>query len=304
MRTASTDIHIRQQTVTGPAYDAAFIGFKVHMPSHLHQPESSECLLRIVEAAPQVRRRYQFFLWSQGDLQRWLPHRLLVCGAYDREQRDVVFDVFNSVPIQDVALKSLHDGREPILASALRLWRQHRQQPCRIRWDQLPQDNQAVVLLGSAGYQQLLVHGLSRPGRPDEIESLFLFGDPQQRYDDASLQAIEMLLPCLHMTYQRVHATERQMAGAGLAASRPFVSSAGPAVGITEREREILVWVRDGLNNQQISEKLGISALTVKNHVQKILRKLGAANRAQAVAKAMTMNALGGSDQGVVDVDK
>jgi DNA-binding NarL/FixJ family response regulator len=30
----------------------------------------------------------------------------------------------------------------------------------------------------------------------------------------------------------------------------------------------------------------------VKNHIQKILRKLGAANRAQAVAKAMTMNAL------------
>jgi DNA-binding CsgD family transcriptional regulator len=61
---------------------------------------------------------------------------------------------------------------------------------------------------------------------------------------------------------------------------------------ITEREREILVWVRDGLSNQQISEKLGISALTVKNHIQKILRKLGAANRAQAVAMAMTMNAL------------
>jgi DNA-binding CsgD family transcriptional regulator len=63
--------------------------------------------------------------------------------------------------------------------------------------------------------------------------------------------------------------------------------------GITEREREILRWVRDGLSNQQISQQLGISALTVKNHVQKILRKLGAANRAQAVAKAMSMNALG-----------
>jgi len=33
--------------------------------------------------------------------------------------------------------------------------------------------------------------------------------------------------------------------------------------------------------------------LTVKNHVQKILRKLGAANRAQAVARAMSMNLLG-----------
>ena len=55
----------------------------------------------------------------------------------------------------------------------------------------------------------------------------------------------------------------------------------------------MLALITRGLSNQQISEKLGISALTVKNHVQKILRKLGAANRAQAVAKAMSMNALG-----------
>jgi DNA-binding NarL/FixJ family response regulator len=80
-------------------------------------------------------------------------------------------------------------------------------------------------------------------------------------------------------------------AGANTAAHKPAV---------TEREREILMWVRDGMSNQQISEKLGISALTVKNHVQKILRKLGAANRAQAVGKAMNMNLLGGgADQGV-----
>lgn len=271
------------------------------MPSNLHQPESSECLLRIVEAAPQVRRRYQFFLWSQGDLQRWLPHKLLVCGAYDREHRDLVFDVFNSVPIPELALKSLQGGRQPIVALALKMWRQHRQQPCRVRWDQLAEDDPAAELLEQAGYKQLLVHGLSRPGRPDEVESLFLFGHPQQPYDDASLHAVEMLLPCLHMTYQRVHTTERQMAGAGMAGGRPGGGSTGAqAVSITEREREILVWVRDGLNNQQISEKLGISALTVKNHIQKILRKLGAANRAQAVAMAMTMNALG-SHQGESD---
>lgn len=48
--------------------------------------------------------------------------------------------------------------------------------------------------------------------------------------------------------------------------------------------------MRDGKSNQAISNELGISALTVKNHVQKILRKLGAANRAQAVAKALMMN--------------
>ena len=63
---------------------------------------------------------------------------------------------------------------------------------------------------------------------------------------------------------------------------------------VTERECQILCWVRDGNNNQQIGEALGISPLTVKNHIQKILRKLGAANRAQAVAMAMELRWLEG----------
>ncbi|GAH24163.1 unnamed protein product, partial [marine sediment metagenome] len=66
-------------------------------------PEQSEVLLRVIEAAPQVCRRHQFFVWSQGDFQRWLPHHISVCGSYDRDQRNVVFDVFNSVPVPDEA---------------------------------------------------------------------------------------------------------------------------------------------------------------------------------------------------------
>ena len=142
-------------------------------------------------------------------------------------------------------------------------------------------------------FRSFVVHGLTRPGRPDEVESIFLFGQPMLPSDDHSRQALDMLLPCVHLAYQRVCVTERQMVMGRSMSSILMPGQGQPrATPITEREREILLWVRDGLSNQQISEKLGISALTVKNHVQKILRKLGAANRAQAVAKAMTMNAL------------
>lgn len=260
------------------------------MTHALTMSDSSECLLRIVESAPQVRRRYQFFLWSQGDLQRWLPHKLLVCAAYDRQQRDLVFDVFNSVPLPEGLVGVLRDGGSALLARAILTWRQHRQQPCHLVLPEVSQD-EAMQQLRSAGYRQWLLHGLSRPARPEEIESFFIFSAPHLTFDEASLQAADMLLPCLHTTYQRVYAMERQMAG-GAALTAPSPAPAARTPAITEREREILRWVRDGLSNQQISEKLGISALTVKNHVQKILRKLGAANRAQAVAKAMAMNAL------------
>lgn len=284
-------------------HNGASSGLFIFMQTNATTSEPSECLLRIVEAAPQVSRRYQFFLWSQADLQRWLPHKLLVCGAYHREYRDLVFDVFNSVPIPEAALRGLQSGREPAIMAAIKRWHQRRQQACWLNRDELPADDPVAEMMVQAGYQQLLVHGMSRPGRPEEIESIFLFGSAEYLQHDQALAHAEMLLPCLHTTYVRVHTTERQMIGVPGAPSPHAVGAgaggASRSGGITEREREILLWVRDGLSNQQISEKLGISALTVKNHVQKILRKLGAANRAQAVAKAMSMNALGAADAGL-----
>ena len=55
---------------------------------------------------------------------------------------------------------------------------------------------------------------------------------------------------------------------------------------LTEREREILGLLGAGLSNRAIGERLGITERTVKFHVGEILARLGASNRAQAVAIA------------------
>ena len=62
-----------------------------------------------------------------------------------------------------------------------------------------------------------------------------------------------------------------------------------PAIGhdLTNREREVLALMIDGLNNRQIGERLVISSSTVKNHVSSILSKLDTATRTQAVALAV-----------------
>jgi DNA-binding NarL/FixJ family response regulator len=56
---------------------------------------------------------------------------------------------------------------------------------------------------------------------------------------------------------------------------------------LSEREIEVLRAVAAGLPNKQIARQLAIGERTVKFHVTSILRKLGADNRAQAVALAV-----------------
>jgi len=58
---------------------------------------------------------------------------------------------------------------------------------------------------------------------------------------------------------------------------------------LTARETEVLELVATGLSNKQIAEELGISAHTVKFHVNAILGKLDVHSRTEAVVKAMQL---------------
>lgn len=44
-------------------------------------------------------------------------------------------------------------------------------------------------------------------------------------------------------------------------------------------------WIRNGKTNSEVGQILDISIFTVKNHLQRIFKKLNVSNRAQAVAK-------------------
>jgi LuxR family transcriptional regulator, regulator of acetate metabolism len=91
----------------------------------------------------------------------------------------------------------------------------------------------------------------------------------------------------------RRHAAELAQTG-GMPVMAPPVVRASPAAAaaggavdtpLTAREREVINLVSAGATNQEIADALVISESTVKSHVKHILRKLGAANRAEAVSR-------------------
>jgi DNA-binding NarL/FixJ family response regulator len=59
-----------------------------------------------------------------------------------------------------------------------------------------------------------------------------------------------------------------------------------PFPSLTDREREVLELVAEGLDNRRIAQRLSLSDKTVRNHLSTILTKLGVADRAAAIAKA------------------
>lgn len=87
-----------------------------------------------------------------------------------------------------------------------------------------------------------------------------------------------------------------RLVGAGERADAALTDAAGPAVeasdpagagfDLTPREREVLGLLTEGASNRVIAERLGISVHTAKFHVGRVIDKLDATGRTDAVAHA------------------
>ena len=67
---------------------------------------------------------------------------------------------------------------------------------------------------------------------------------------------------------------------------------AAPESALSEREREVLLLITQGCTNKEIASKLFVSPYTARNHVIRILDKLGLSRRSEAAAQAVRLGLL------------
>jgi transcriptional regulator EpsA len=243
-------------------------------------PKELGHLWRAMESALGVGNRGQFFLWTQGLMQAAVPHQVLVAISHDREGRAVHIDCMQGVPLEAGQVERLTHLQDGLIARLANHCRQAQAQL--VLWNGEDCDpahplHAFVPELRSLTLHHVLAHDTGLTPHGGGFYALFSL---DQRISEKQVLLLKVLMPHLHLAFLRSQQPIQEEP------ATPDDSDGS----LTERQIEILHWVKLGKTNFEIAQILDISALTVKNHMQKLFKKLNVHNRAQAVAKTMAMN--------------
>lgn len=251
--------------------------------ARLLDPHALEALLLNIDASLRVYSRPQLFGWTQGMLQNLLRHELLLCALHEGRPMTSQVDCFASPWVDAERFRQLFQQDVELAAELVRRWTEGEFHPTRYEVSSpgSPPRGELSAELHAIGTDSVMVHGTyDSLGKP---VSLFVLGAMSGERGPAQEFLLELIAPFLHLAWMR-----SQLARA----PEDIQSRAHTAALLTAREKEILRWIHLGKSNFEIGTILGISPLTVKNHVQKILRKLNVRNRTQAVGRALALRFL------------
>jgi transcriptional regulator EpsA len=272
-----------RDTAPTPAVAASTTETKVDARSAATDFLQIESIVLNLDASLRVHARAHFFSWTQGLLQSLIRHELLICTLCHGKPPAFRADGFSMTTPDPSTFSDLFLRDAAVAPTLLKAWEDRRYQP--VIFDctpSTPLGNGAFVReLERLGANQLLVHGVhDADGR---AISLFVFACRPASVGSRQAYLAQLLAPSLHAAWVRTQLQRRAETGSERAQ--------GGSV-LTVRELDILKWIYLGKSNFEIGAILKISPLTVKNHVQKILRKLNVVNRTQAIGKALELRIL------------
>lgn len=245
--------------------------------------------LKLAGQGAMLRTHADLWRWLQGDVQEWLPHDILVVGWGDFRSGDLQYDIISSLP--GLRTHLCPASRIAPLVSYFRdCWIAAQSQPCQLDiggcGQLLGEAGQGwAPAPGTPGMQTALVHGIGDGRLGGERIFAALSSELAPATGAASLK---LLVPFIDSALRRMPPAPMRQPGAERNQVEQLVVRLGQ---LSERERQIMVWVAMGKTNPEIGCILRISEFTVKNHMKSIFSKLDVTNRAQAVAKLTRMAA-------------
>lgn len=268
-------------------------------PAHQHvapdhpgmDPLELEELALVLEHSLKVHTAHHFYSWTQGVVQNLIQHDLLICALRKGESSSFHVDTFSTTANEPSLISHLFGQDNALVPDLIKQWEENNFRP--ILSDIGPGTpnghNSLSKELHHLGISRLLVHGTyDTAGRP---VSLFIFAGPADAMSNRQAHLVELLVPTLHATWVHTQFTRP------VVTEKTHSRSNGRDL-LTSREHEVLGWICRGKSNIEIAMILGLSPLTIKNHVQKILRRLNVLNRAQAVGKALSLRMIDGMGPG------
>ena len=243
-----------------------------------------ESLMLNIDASLRVHARHQFFSWTQGLLQSLIRHELLICALRNGEPLLFHVDSFAASPVEPGPFREMFRRDTSLVPYLIKTWEDNYFRPvvCETGNGSRFAETGLALALGRIGTSVVLTHGTYDVF--GKLASLYAFACKPDAISPRQSYLTELITPFLHLAWLRTQIN--RPAGESAAASP------GPSTILTSREQEILRWIHLGKSNIEIGTILGISPLTVKNHVQKILRKLNVQNRAQAVGRGLALRIL------------
>lgn len=236
-----------------------------------------------------VRSHPALLTWLQGALQEYLPHDVLLAAWGDFHLGVVYYDLISGRP--DVHTENASAKSVGILLKTLfDEWVERGKEPYSLNvghegvaWEHVLEP--ATIASIMEQMSSSLVHGISdHRGRHDCLY-IFFSQYPKRRRSDYA--AIRILLPYIDAALRQVELRSGHIKGA----ASPVVTDQSTDDGLlSPREMEIMHWVSLGKTNSEIGDILDVSAFTVKNHMQRIFKKMDVINRAQAVSKYKQIN--------------
>jgi transcriptional regulator EpsA len=242
---------------------------------------------QVVSHSELVRSHLDVLVWLQGDMQQFLPHEIMIAAWGDFKTGAVQHDIISAISGVRSNTSNAYT-LTPLLVSLFERWASLGKVPLAINAGDtgfLLQDSGLQCALGSAleTMRSAIVHCIC--DERGSHDCLYVTFSTQERADASMRGAMSVVLPFVDLALRQIQHLPHQVASSLADAEDSVAQQLVEAHDLSDRELQILHWVAQGKTNPEIGSILNISAFTVKNHMQRMFKKLNVTNRAQAVAK-------------------